>query len=546
MNDDANSLVKNWEYLYSQQANFRSLWNTIAQYVMPAWDNFLGDLTEGINRSSRIFDSTGVTANERFAAAMEQMLTPRTQMWHKLAPIDEALEDNDEVQKYLDQVNKILFAARYRPRANYASQADECYMSLGAFGNCAMFVDEEINVGLRYRSVPLNEIVWSLDHSGMVDTVYRKFKWTAKQAVQQWGNQVSESVRKQYDQNPYTEMEFLHCVKPNEERMAGRLGPQGMKYASWYLSLKDKAVIDAGGFRTFPYAIGRYRMAPREHYGRSPATAALPHIRTLNEMKKTLLRAGQKAVDPPLLLAEEGVLTPFNQRPGAANYGMLSADGTPLVQPLQSTGKFDIAKEMLELEAASINDAFLVSLFQILVQNPSMTATEALIRAQEKGALIAPAMGRQQSEFLGPQIIREIDLMTQAGQLPPAPDSLMQSGQGVRIEYTSPLTRAMRAEEGTAIMNTVQAIGVMANLDKSVLNVIDFTDAAREMALINGCPAKLLRSDEQVDEIVQAQQQQNQQQAMVQGAPAVSQSALNLAKAQQAMTSSSAPQGQAA
>ena len=214
MNDDANSLVKNWEYLYSQQANFRSLWNTIAQYVMPAWDNFLGDLTEGINRSSRIFDSTGVTANERFAAAMEQMLTPRTQMWHKLAPIDEALEDNDEVQKYLDQVNKILFAARYRPRANYASQADECYMSLGAFGNCAMFVDEEINVGLRYRSVPLNEIVWSLDHSGMVDTVYRKFKWTAKQAVQQWGNQVSESVRKQYDQNPYTEMEFLHCVKP--------------------------------------------------------------------------------------------------------------------------------------------------------------------------------------------------------------------------------------------------------------------------------------------------------------------------------------------
>ena len=546
MNDDANSLVKNWEYLYSQQANFRSLWNTIAQYVMPAWDNFLGDLTEGINRSSRIFDSTGVTANERFAAAMEQMLTPRTQMWHKLAPIDEALEDNDEVQKYLDQVNKILFAARYRPRANYASQADECYMSLGAFGNCAMFVDEEINVGLRYRSVPLNEIVWSLDHSGMVDTVYRKFKWTAKQAVQQWGNQVSESVRKQYDQNPYTEMEFLHCVKPNEERMAGRLGPQGMKYASWYLSLKDKAVIDAGGFRTFPYAIGRYRMAPREHYGRSPATAALPHIRTLNEMKKTLLRAGQKAVDPPLLLAEEGVLTPFNQRPGAANYGMLSADGTPLVQPLQSTGKFDIAKEMLELEAASINDAFLVSLFQILVQNPSMTATEALIRAQEKGALIAPAMGRQQSEFLGPQIIREIDLMTQAGQLPPAPDSLMPSGPGVRIEYTSPLTRAMRAEEGTAIMNTVQAIGVMANLDKSVLNVIDFTDAAREMALINGCPAKLLRSDEQVDEIVQAQQQQNQQQAMVQGAPAVSQSALNLAKAQQAMTSSSAPQGQAA
>lgn len=546
MSDDAETLIRHHAVLWGEQANFRSLWNTIAQFVMPAWDNFLGDLSEGINRSSRIFDSTAVTANERFAAAMEQMLTPRTQVWHKLVPIDEQLADNGEVQAYLDEVNKILFAARYRPTANYASQADECYLSLGAFGNAAMFVDEVVGVGLRYRAIPMNEVVWALNHSGMVDTLYRKFKWTAKQAIQQWGDKVSDQIRKAYEQNPYTELEFLHCVKPNEERKPGMMGPKGMKFASWYISLKDKAVIEAGGYRVFPYGIGRYRMAPREHYGRSPATVALPHIRTLNEMKKTALRAGQKAVDPPILLAEEGVLTPFNQRPGAVNYGMLTADGQALAQPMQSGAKFDIGQELMQLEAGAINDAFLTSLFQILVQNPTMTATEALIRAQEKGALIAPAMGRQQSEFLGPQIIREIDLLTHAGQLPPAPDVLMQSGDGIKIEYTSPLTRAMRAEEGTAIMNTVQAIGVMAQIDKSVINVLDFTEAAREMALINGTPAKLLRSEEQIDEILQAQQQQNQEAAMVKAAPGVSQSALNLAKAAQAGAAAGQPGAAAA
>jgi hypothetical protein len=189
----------------------------------------------------------------------------------------------------------------------------------------------------------------------------------------------------------------------------------------------------------------------------------------------------------------------------------------------------------MEMEANSINDCFLTTLFQILVQNPEMTATEALIRAQEKGAMIAPAMGRQQSEFLGPLIHREMQLLEDAGALPQAPDSLLQNGQGVKVEYTSPLTRAMRAEEGTAIMNTVQSIGTMIQIDPSVKNILDFTEAAREVALINGCPAKLLRSPEEIDEIMQHDQQQQQAAQMVQGAPGVSQAALNLAKAHQAM-----------
>lgn len=545
MNDDANTLIRHYDYLWSQQANFRQLWNTVAQYVMPAWDNFVGEFAEGVNRNTRLFDSTAVTANERFAAAMEQMLTPRTQQWHKLQPWFEELEDDLDTQNYLDQLTKIIFAARYRPQANFASQADECYMSLGAFGNCGLYTDEIIGKGLRYRSIPLNEIVWSLDHSGMVDTVFRKFKFTAKQAMQQFGNQAGDAVVKQFEKNPFVDMEFLHCVKPNEDVKPNRVGYQSMPYESWYINIKDKHIMQRSGFRTFPYSIGRYRMAPREHYGRSPAIAALPAIRTLNEMKKTMLRAGQKMVDPPILLAEEGVLTPFNQRPGAVNYGMLNADGQQLAQPFQIKADLQFGEAMMQGEATSINDSFLTSLFQILVQNPQMTATEALIRAQEKGAMIAPAMGRQQSEFLGPLITRELDILATAGQLPPLPDSLIEAAMNrgierptakdvIKIEYTSPLTRAMRAEEGTAIMNTVQSLGIMAQLDKSVLNLIDMVDAGREMALINGCPAKLLRSDDQIDEIMQQQAQQAQDQQMVAAAQPVSASALNLAKAQQA------------
>ena len=51
------------------------------------------------------------------------------------------------VRAWLDQVEQALFAARYLPRANYASQQHEVYMSLGAFGTAALFVGRRAAVG---------------------------------------------------------------------------------------------------------------------------------------------------------------------------------------------------------------------------------------------------------------------------------------------------------------------------------------------------------------------------------------------------------------
>lgn len=409
-------------------------------------------------------------------------------------------------------------------------------MSLGGFGNDLLFTDEVVGTCLRYRAIPLSEIVWALNHQGQVDTIYRKFRYTAKQAVQHWGRErvPAEVARVYASENPYKELEFLHCVRPNDEWQPFSYGDANKKFASWYIYLGNKSVIERGAYRTFPASIGRYRVAPRESYGRGPAITCLPDIRTANEMIKTSLRAGQKAVDPPILLAEESVLNNFNQRAGANNYGMVTSDGKPLAIPFESKGNWELAKEQLDGVREVVRDTFLNTLFQILVQNPNMTATEALLRAQEKGELIAPAMGRQQSEFLGPLIHREIDILSEAGQLPPPPVELLKSGRGIRIEYTSPLARALRAEEGTAIMNSISDIAQIANLDKSVLYVMDFHDAAREMANIRGCPAKLLRSEEQVQELLEQAQQQQQEAAGAEQAPQVAAGVKNLAQAAQA------------
>lgn len=543
----AEEIIRREARLQGDQANFRRYWEEIAYYVMPAQATFLVQPMEGMKRTERLFDSTAVIANQRFAAAVESMITPQGQEWAKLQPDASDLSDDQEVKEYLDQVNEILFALRYRARANFQSQTQECYLSLGAFGNAALFIDEDIGAGIRYRCIPMQEVTWAQDHQGRVDTVYRKFKLQNRQAVQKFGDMCPPDIAKEEKDSPYAETEFIHCVDPNPDYKASKRDAAGMRFRSTYVSVKCQCACQTGGYRVFPYAISRYSVAPRENYGRGPAMAAFSAIRTLNEEKKTILRAGQKAVDPPLMLHEEGVLEAFNQRAGAVNYGMLTADGTPLAQPLQTGANIPLAIELAKIEKDEINDAFLTSLFQFLAQQRGdETAEEVRARQAQTATMLAPTMGRQQSEFVGPCIEREIDIAHMMGVLPPAPRQLMQRGGGYKVIYQSTMSRNMRLDEANAIMDMTQALGVFAQIDPDAAMIMDIVAAAREVADIKGVAAKLLRSDDQIAALKAQKEQQQMGQEVAEHAPGLSKAALNLAQADQASAAAAPPAAAAA
>lgn len=525
-------IIREHEQMVSDRGVWEEHWREIAERVLPRQDWFqASNKTPGEKRTEKVFDATASLALERFAAAMESMLTPRTMRWHKLKVRNPAISDDKSIQAYLDEVTDILFQVRYNPKANFASQVHENYMSLGAFGTGAIFIDDVVGTGIRYRSIHLSEVYFCENYAGMIDKVHRKFEMTARQAAQRWGtDRLPDKVRAALEKQPETKFEFIHCVKPNEDIMPGRKDYKGMPYVSYYISTDGKSVISEGGFQTMPYAVSRYVTAPKEIYGRSPAMTVLPEIKMINEMSKTVIRAAHKIVDPPLLLQEDGVLQAFNARPGALNFGGVNERGEQMVQPLQTGARVDIGMDMMEQRRKVINDAFLITLFQILVESPNMTATEAMLRAQEKGALLAPTMGRQQSEMLGPMIERELDILARAGVLPPMPEALIEMGGDVEIEYVSPLNRAQRAEEGVAILRTLESVTPLAQIDPSVMMIFNPEMIARELSEINGVPAKVLRSREEIEAMKMEQAQQAETQQLLQAAPVVANSAKALAE----------------
>ena len=533
MDSRVDDIIRRQEKMATDRAVFDSHWREIAERILPRADHFRVNRQAGDKHTEKIFDATANLALERFAAAMESMLTPRTQRWHKLKTGVDELDQDPGVMAYLDEVTKILFSVRYSPKANFASQANECYMSLGAFGTGGMFIDDLVGRGIRYRSVALSEMYVAENHQGMIDTVHRRFQMTVRQAAQLWGrDKLSEKMKNALEKSPEQTFEFIHAVSPREDVDYQKKNYKGMPIASCYVSIDGRNIMSEGGYRSMPYAVGRYVTGPKEVYGRSPAMTVLADIKMLNEMSKTVIRAAHKLVDPPLLLQEDGALAAFDLRPGALNYGGVNEQGQQLVHALQTNARVDIGLDMMEQRRKTINDAFLVTLFQILVDAPQMTATEAMLRAQEKGALLAPTMGRQQSEFLGPLIEREIDILARAGVLPPMPDVIREAGGLVDIEYVSPLNRAQRSEEGVAILRTLESLAPLAQIDPRVMMVFDPEKTARELADINGVPAKVMRTPDQIKDMEDQQAQAAQAAQLLQAAPVASGVVKDLAQAQ--------------
>lgn len=536
---ETEAIFKRFEELQRLRGTWEHHWEEIAERVLPRSAEFVGERTQGDKRTQKLYDATAALALERFAAAVESLLTPRSARWHQVRSNIPELNKIPTVKEWFDFATNALFTYRYSPKANFASQMHEGYMSLGAFGTAGLFVDEQPVRGMMYRSCHLADLFISNNEHGMVDTVFRRFEVSNRQALRMFADgDLSKDLRKEADDKPDGRVKLLHVVKPRTDRDTSRNDRANAPWFSGYYEVKTKHKIEEGGFTSNPYIVSRYNVGPREIYGRSPAMTILPDIKMINSMSRTVIRAGQKVVDPPLLIADEGVTFPINSNPGKPNFARLDGRNQPPIQPLQTGARVDIGLDMMEQRRKVINDAFLVTLFQILVETPQMTATEVLQRAQEKGALLAPTIGRQQTEMLGPLIEREFDILGQQGAIPPPPPELLEASGEYEIEYVSPLTRAMKAEEGVGILRTLEMIQPIAAIDPSVMDIFDADQIALILAETNGAPQRIIRSDEQLEEIRSQRNQQQGMQAMIDNAGPAADAAL---KAQEVAANAQLP-----
>lgn len=533
---------RRYKNLRNGRGQWDSYWRESALYVYPEANDFWQswqNSAHGEKKNQRIYDATAMMANGNFASLLESMLVPRHSLWHNLTVDDPIVMRDRASREWLEQSSETLFRKRYAPSANFQMQIGESFMSIGAFGNGIIFTDDVLGNGLRYKSKFIGDVYFDVDPAGIVDTVYCRFDYSNKQAVQRWGDQAPKDVIKAAKDAPYDRKEYVHCVVPNPNPDPERMDAAGMPLMSLIIYGETQETVEIGGYNTMPYSIGRYQTSPHELYGRGPAMKVLPDIRTLNEMARADLRATHKLVDPPLLVHDDGLVgagrSDIFLDPGAINFGGVSADGRPLIQPLQTNARVDLNEAKMDVKRQTIKEAFLVNLFEILENKPRMTATEVLARAQEKSALIGPIMGRIQSEMLGPIIQREMEILFDMGALAPPPAMILDAMQqdDLQINYESPLSRLQRAEQLSGIDMVIQQAVQLANIGKQdAINAINGAEVMRRTVDGSGAPVEILHTPEEIAAQAAAQEQELQQAQQSENAAAQAGAVKDLAQAE--------------
>lgn len=520
--DQVARICKRKDKLKSARGTWETHWQDVSNYFMPNQADFNVKRSKGDRRHNLVFDSTGIHANEMLAAALHGMLTNPASEWFSLRLLEASddLEDQAEVKQYLEDATQTILTEIHAPEVAFSSHIHEYYECLTSIGTSALFIGEATRRdGLLFRNVHLSELCIAENSDGVVDTVYRNFKMTLRQVVQEFGeDQLSENLQRMWERKDYDrEVEILHAVYPRDDAEPNKARADMLPIASVYIYEKDKAVLYEGGFDEMPYMVTRWSKSIGEVFGRSPAMTALPDVKMLQEMWKTTIKAAQKVADPPLLVPDDGVIGPVRTIPGGLNYYRSSVGAR--IEPLMTGANIPISMEMMNEVRDRIRLTFYMDQLQF-PNSPSMTATEVMERTERTLRLLGPILGRLQSEFLGPMIARIYGILERQGRLPPAPELL--EGQEIKIEYVSPLARAQRQAETQGIIRTIEMAAPIAGFDPNAVRVIKGAETVRHVAGINGVSPNLLYTDEEIAQMVAAEQQMQQaaqaMQLMQQGA----------------------------
>lgn len=475
---------------------WESLWQDCTDMVNPRRGDFNVSRSQGDrSRYDRVYDSTAPLANEQLAAGLHGYLTAPSETWFNLI-LERmgAKEASDQVIEYLQEVVEIMFRDVFHsPNSNFGSMIHELYLDLGSYGTGVMYIEDRPGKPINFRTYHLAECFVAESAEGTVDTLYRQYKHTGRQLVQLYKDVLPEKFIENVYKDPHKEYTCIHAVEPRDSFNPSSKLAKDMPWMSAYVLEEEKLVLSLGGFNEFPYMVPRWTKTAGEVYGRSPAMTAMPDIKMVNEMSKTVIKAAQKATDPPLLVPDDGFMLPLRTIPGGLNYYRSGTQDT--VKPLVEGIRPDIGLEFIDSRRQHILKTFHVDWMQMR-EGPSMTATEVLQRQEERMRLMGPMVGRLQFELLGPMIDRVFNILARRKMLPQPPQDV--EGRTLRIDYVSPVARAQKTQQLFNFTRLLESIVPLANVKPDVFDNIDADGTVRWAAKLLDVPTATLTKEDDV------------------------------------------------
>ena len=508
MSVDPKQLIDRLASMKSKRSMWTSLFDDAIRYATPSQTLSTGISTPGSLKTGAIYDSTGIYGSQTLASGLYGALC--TGKWFGFKTGNADANENYDVKEYLLFLRDRLLDEILE--SNFGTQMLRLFSSLSVIGTPCIYLAEGENTTLSFSNKHISEyyIAENMDH--FVDTVFREFSYTSRQAVQHFGlENVSESIRKSYGANKYEEsFNFLHAVYPREDYDSSKRDNVNMPFASVYIGIKDKEVISESGYKSFPYMVPRWAGAADGNiYAFSPTMRALSETKMVNQMSYSTIRAAQKKVDPALNAPDymEGRL---NNKPRGVNY--YKSGTKDRVEKIDDGGDVGLGLEMEQQRREVINRFYFVDLFLSLSRiTKQMTVPEVMERKQEGLRILSSMLEPLQPELFKPLIERAFSICKRNGVfgeidenegLVNAPEALQ--GEPLKIEYTSNLAMSVKMGEVTSFAAAMETLTPLFQANQAAFDNVDNDEATRGTMERYGVPASFIRDWDAVKEMREA------------------------------------------
>ena len=501
--------------LKDRRSLFDILQADVAKYVIPFREDWVEDVQQGQKHGTHVWDGTPQSALNIMTNGMYGNIVSEGLPWFMIQSAITELNEIASVKEWSQETTKSIALAL--KNSNFYKEMLPFIADWGSIGTSHLYSElDEATQKIAFNCIHPKQCYIATDRFGFVDTVFREYRISLRNAVAQFGLEgLSTTHQNMYKTEMFKEIKILHAVYPRVDFDHKRKDVQNKPLASVWVDMENDKLFRVSGFDDFPYAVGRYSVNSGEDYGRSPAMEALPDIKGLHRMAKDMLQASDMSINPMYNF-------PSDQKgKGRARIGSKKihwfSSPNMSVHPVNSGINYPVGVDREERKQENIREAFHVNFF-LMLQNAErgMTATEILERQSEKAIVLAPAIGRLSQEVLDKIIQRVFNIELAAGRISEPPTPILERGGQVEISYLGPLAQVQaRLFENRGLLNGLEPIVALREIFPEIVDNFDPDEIASVISDSFNMPQKVRRSVEEILRIrqgraaaAQAQQQQ--------------------------------------
>lgn len=503
-----------------ERGPFFEHWRELANYLLPSRYVWLAQNNESrITRlNSMILDSTGTKAARTLASGMMNGITSPARPWFKLRLKNVDYDQFPEAALWTDEVEKRML--RVMAESNFYNAMATMYLDLVVFGTACALIYKSKDKVIHCHNPALGEFYLLQSSEHRVNGLAREFNYTVSQVVQEFGlENCSETVKNAYAAGGgrlLNTVKIVHLIRINDKDETGayRIG-KGFKYRECYWD--DGAPIGQllreQGFADFPAITPRWELAANDVYGTSPGMDALPDVIQLQHETKKKGQALDKLVSPPVLADISLQHSPMALLPGGVTFVPRLADNSG-ARPIYTVNPplGEMTQDLRDIQVR-IRETFHNELFQMISQLDTVrSATEIDARMEEKLVLLGPVLERFENEGLDPGIERVYGIMEEEELLPEVPQSLVDLGAEIEIQYVSIMSAAQSAVGTAPTERLLQVIGNIGQIWPESKLIPNIPELLNDYAIDIGVKQKNLHTKDQVRSMIDGMNQQDQQQ----------------------------------